>query len=305
MEKIYILDRNGILPIEETDIYAGDRSIFFLFKKIVSGETMERGFSPFEVMEARGLVCFKLTEHLERLFHSAEFCRIKISYSIEELSFFIAEALKNAGLKEAILRLDVVLGEEGAAEPFIFLIKIRPKKEKKPLALKTFEFSKMWPDLKISGGYVHAQIMKRSFPDYDDILYLARNKRGHYFTETSRGNFFVIFWYDTVGKTSGKHIVYGAESSGILKGITRRTLLEMDSKLSDNFIFRNNEIYCDQLKFIKEAFITSSSNRIIPVKKIDNHFLDIGNDCLGGPITRQLSVLFDAYVDEYYKKIKL
>ncbi|MBI2628130.1 MAG: aminotransferase class IV [Candidatus Niyogibacteria bacterium] len=301
MEKIYMISQNEVLPIEEADICVGNRNIFSLFKKIVSGETMERGFSPFEVMEARGSVCFKLAEHLERLFYSVKFCRIKIPYSIDELSLFIAKALESAGLKESILRLDVILGEEGAAEPLIFLIKIRLKKEKKPLALKTFEFSRIMPNLKVSGGYVYAQIEKRSSPDYDDILYFTPKQYGHFFTETSRGNFFAIFW----SGISNKYYVHGAKSSSILQGITYRTLLKIDS-ISDKFIFTNNGIHLDGLKFIKEAFITSSSNRIIPIRKIDEHFLDIGTDGKGGPITSRLSELFDAYVDDYYQqKIKL
>ncbi|MEK7596132.1 MAG: aminotransferase class IV [Patescibacteria group bacterium] len=297
MEKIYLVGKNGIFPIAEA------ANIDELFKKIVSGETMERGFGSFEVMEARRVVCFKLAEHLKRLFSNLKTCRIKIPYSADELSLFIANALENAGLEESILRLDVILGEEGEKEPLFLLIKIRPKKEKKPLALKTFEFSRTMPNLKVSGGYVYAQMTKRLFPDYDDVLYAARDDRGRYFMETSRGNFFAMLWFDTIGEISGKHIVYGAKSSSILKGITRQTLLEANSKFSGEFIFRDDKkIYYDDLKFVKEAFITSSSNRIIPVRKIDDYVLDTVDDGRGGPITRRLSILFDAYVDEYYRK---
>lgn len=296
MEKIYLVGKNGIFPIAEVD------NISMLFKKIVSGETMERGFGPFEVMEARGKVCFKLDEHLKRLFANLKTCQIKIPYGLNELSLFIADALENAGLKESILRLDVILGEEGEEEPFFILIKIRPKKEKKPLALKTFEFSRTMPNLKVSGGYVYAQIMKRLFPDYDDVLYAMWKERGYYFTETSRGNFFAIFWFDTAVSASGKHIVYGAESSSILEGITRQTLLEADSKFSGEFIFRDQRINYDDLKFVREAFVAASSNRIIPVRKIDDYVLDAGDDGQGGPITRHLSALFNTYVDEWYRK---
>lgn len=298
MEKIYILKKEyGILPIEEIHYTL----LFKLFEKVIFGETMERGFCLFEVMEARGVVCFKLAEHLKRLFANLNYCRINIPYGVDEISLFVADALKNAGLEESILRLDVILGEEGT-EPLFLLIKIRSKKEKKPLALKTFEFSRTQPDLKVSGGYVYAQIAKRLFPDYDDILYTAQDKRGYYFTETSRGNFFVTFWFDSISQMSSKYIIYGAKSSNILGGITRQTLLEKDSGFSREFIFRDGKILYDDLKFAKEAFIASSSNRITPVKKIDSHVLDIGDDGQGGPVTRRLSVLFNAYVDEYYKK---
>lgn len=295
MEKIYLVGENGIFPLEEVcDLNS-------LFKKIVSGETMERGFGPFEVMEARGAVCFKLDEHLKRLFANLNYCRINIPYDFDKLSFFIANALEKAGLKESILRLDVLLEEENNEPPY-FLLKVRTKKEKKPLALKTFEFSRIMPDLKVSGGYVYAQIMKRLFPGYDDILYMARNERGCYFTETSRGNFFVTLWFDSISSVGSKDVIYEVKSSSILGGITRQTLLEEHSKFSAEFIFKNKEINLDELKFIKEAFVTSSSNRIIPVKKIDDHILDIGDDGQGGPVSRRLSGLFDAYVDEYYRK---
>ena len=291
MEKIYLVGKNGIFPIAEA------ANIDELFKKIVSGETMERGFGTFEVMEARGIVCFKLNEHLERLLFSLKDCRIKIPYSIKELSLFIANALKNAGLEESIVRLDVILGEEDKEEPLFLLIKVRSKKPKKPLALKTYKFSRTMPDLKVSGGYVYAQIRKRMFPDYDDILYVARNEYGnYYFTETSRGNFFVVDKFNT-----DKHILYGAKvSENILNGVTRQTLLKLleespGVKLVDSLFTYN-------LKNIKEAFVASTTKRIVPVKKIDNVFLDVGEDGKGGFFTRQLSNLFDAYVDEWYRK---
>ena len=290
MEKIYILDKNyKFSPIEEVGNDA-------CLKSIVFGETMERGYSPFEVMEAKGTVCFKLAEHLKRLFFALKFYGIKVFYSPDILSLFIANALENAGLEESIVRFDVILGEEGAAEPLFFLIKIREKKEKKPLALKTFEFSRTMPDLKVSGGYVYAQIMKRLFPDYDDILYVAREYENYYFTETSRGNFFVVDKFNT-----DKHILYGAKvSENILNGVTRQTLLKLleespGVKLVDSLFTYN-------LKNIKEAFVASTTKRIVPVKKIDNVFLDVGEDGKGGFFTRQLSNLFDAYVDEWYRK---
>lgn len=293
MERIYVLDKNEILPIEEVHY----TMLFKLFKKMVSGETMERGFCLFEVMEARGKVCFKLREHLERLFSNLKDCRIKIpfTYSIDELSFLIANTLENARLKESILRFDIILGEEGAEEPIFILIKIRPKKEKRPLALKTFKFSRTMPNLKVSGDYVHAQIQKRNFPNYDDILYLQSNGFGDFcFSETSRGNFFIAEKFN-----DSKCILYSAKSEVVLGGVTRQTLLEIIDY--DKFALGNGLTYhC--IDYIKEAFVTASSQRIVPVKQIDDHLLDVGEDGKGGPITRKLSVLFDAYVDEWYKK---
>ena len=288
MEKIYLVGKNGIFPIAEA------ANIDELFKKIVSGETMERGFGTFEVMVARGIVCFKLNEHLERLLFSLKDCRIKIPYSIKELSLFIANALKNAGLEESIVRLDVILGEEDKEEPLFLLIKVRSKKPKKPLALKTYKFSRTMPDLKVSGGYVYAQIRKRMFPDYDDILYVARNEYGnYYFTETSRGNFFVVDKFNT-------DKLYGAtKNENILNGVTRQTLLKL---LEESSVELAGSLFAYNLENIKEAFVTSTTQGVVPVRKIDNVFLDVGEDGKGGFFTRRLSNLFDIYIHDWFRR---
>lgn len=93
---------------------------------------------------------------------------------------------------------------------------------------------------------------KRAEAGADDILY-------HYngvISECPRSNFFVV--------TAENKIVTPAE--GVLQGITRKKVLQLAGK---HFDVEERAVALDELKTAKEAFITSTTKRILPVAQVD------------------------------------
>jgi branched-chain amino acid aminotransferase len=86
----------------------------------------------------------------------------------------------------------------------------------------------------------------------DDILYHFNGV----ISECPRANFFLIL--------DRNRIVTPA--AGALKGITRKKLIELDKQ---HFSIEEKEVTLDELKSAKEAFITSTTKRILPVRQVD------------------------------------
>ncbi|MBI5045683.1 MAG: aminotransferase class IV [Candidatus Niyogibacteria bacterium] len=263
----------------------------------LGGDSFERGLLPFEVMEARGRVCFKAMEHLDRLLHSIEACGMHLRWHelglTGDLEHYLYMVLGVAGLAESMVRISMLELEDG--EP-VLLISVKPKDVnlKKAISLKTMPFIRFIPELKLGGTYAHAQIMLRQYKEYDDVLYV--HPYLDVITEASRANFFAV-----IG-TPKHYLLCGArDSSLILPGITRQTFLDI---LSDKHevIIHSGELPYGSLGQITEAFVTSTTRRIAPVYKIDGRHVYAGEDLMGGPVTRMFREWFDEYVEKYYAK---
>ncbi|HJO75747.1 MAG TPA: aminotransferase class IV [Rhodospirillales bacterium] len=75
--------------------------------------------------------------------------------------------------------------------------------------------------------------------------------------------------------------------SGVLEGITRKTVLELSAEL--NIDGRLARISADQLRASDEVFITSTAGGIMPVKSIDEKTV---GDGAPGPVTQRLTELY-------------
>ena len=103
-------------------------------------------------------------------------------------------------------------------------------------------------------------------------------------TESGSSNFFFVDKDDNL---------VTAPLGNILKGITRTTLFEIAKKLQINVIER--EFTLDEAKSAKEAFVSSATQIVKPVKKIDD--ATIGD----GKTYKICSQLFDTYMADVPK----
>lgn len=289
--KIYVANSQDIIPLERHQMSSE------IFAKIITGESHERGVLPFDVMEARDTVCFKLDEHLVRFTNILNQCRIIIPMNSDKLAHYVWEALLDANFPEAKVRIDVVMGEERSREALAVIIKVSPFLRSKPLTLVTAKYIRFLPNMKLAGDYVFSQIIKRRYRSVDDVLYI--DPRTMAITEASRANFFAVKYL------GAKSRVYGLRSSNILNGITRQTLKDTlkDAKNRDfaASIEEAGMLNLGELAAMDEVFMTSSGIRVAPVVRINDLTWEIGKDGLGGPVTRELSAAFNNYLDAYYK----
>jgi branched-chain amino acid aminotransferase len=79
-------------------------------------------------------------------------------------------------------------------------------------------------------------------------------------------------------------------SAGILAGITREVVLELLPGLG--LPFREQPLHLDDLVSSDEAFLTSTTREVVPVRQVDDTPIGEGRP---GPLTRRVMEAFRAY----------
>ena len=99
----------------------------------------------------------------------------------------------------------------------------------------------------------------------------------------TRSNFFIIDQNDKI-------ITPG---NGILKGINRKHVLNV---ARDHFEVEERDLLIEELKYAKEAFITGTTKKVMPVRQVDD--IVIGNGKPGWN-TKELQDMYEIYIDDY------
>jgi len=76
--------------------------------------------------------------------------------------------------------------------------------------------------------------------------------------------------------------------SGVLEGITRRTVMEIADRL--NVEARFDRVPVAELRTADEVFITSTAGGVMPVRSVDGRMV---GDGAPGPVTRRIATLYD------------
>ena len=101
-------------------------------------------------------------------------------------------------------------------------------------------------------------------------------------TEGSRSNVFFV--------KNGQ--LFTAELHKVLPGITRKKVIEISRR--NGLPVNETIIYYDKLKQFEAAFLTGTSRKIVPIKRIDNIEFDVQNMQM-----RQLMQWYDAEIENY------
>lgn len=106
-------------------------------------------------------------------------------------------------------------------------------------------------------------------------------------TECSRCN---IFFVDQ------ENIIH-TPKNGMLKGITRKQVLEMAAE--NNIVIRERDIHLNEIPAMSGAFLTATTKGVLPVVKIDDIYIGDGKV---HPLAMKLQGLYQHRVDEYLAK---
>jgi len=236
---------------------------------------------------------FRLKEHVDRLFDSAQIGDLKIPYSKREVSEACKETLKVNGLREGYIRPIAFIGEgvmgvypgdnpirlaiitwswgaylgEGAIEKGI---------RAKVSSYTRHHVNVMMTKAKISGNYVNSVLAKREALKlgYDEAIMLDTEG---YVSEASGENIFIV----------KNGILKTTPLTSILSGITRDSVIQIARSRKVPLIeekFTRDELYTAQ-----EAFFTGTAAEITPVREVDDRQIGDGKP---GPITKELQAIF-------------
>jgi branched-chain amino acid aminotransferase len=247
------------------------------------------GDGVFEGIRSYDSLVFKLKEHVDRLYRSAEAIELKISMTKADMIKAVVETLKANGLKDAYIRLvvtrgpgDLGLDPRKCKVPTVFIIadKISLYPEEfyqNGLAIITAKTRRnlttaLNPKIK-SLNYLNNILAKIDAirAGTEEAIMLTYND---YVAECTGDNIFII---------SGGRLITPPADVGALEGITREAVIGLARKME--IAFEEKLVKIEDLYAANEVFLTGTAAEIIPVTTIDKRRIDDGKP---GKITRRL-----------------
>ena len=250
------------------------------------------GDGVFEGIRAYDGRVFRLEDHVQRLFDSAQAIMLNIPLTEEEMCQAILETLRKNNLRNAYIRPIVSRGYGDLG--------LDPNKCPKPsVIIIAVEWGAMYGDLYEVGLTAVSVSVRRNSPDslppnIKSLNYLnnilakieANIKGGNeaiildsrgLVSEGSGDNIFVI----KDGEISTPHTINN------LKGITRAAVMDL-AEMRGNPI-QEKELGLFDLYTADEVFVTGTAAEVAPVTKVDGRVIGTGKP---GPITKELMAAF-------------
>ena len=255
--------------------------------------TLHYGTGVFEGVRAyetsAGPAIFRLNDHTERLFNSADLIGMSIPYSPEELNDAQANIVRENKLNNAYIRPMCFYGSEGMglrADNLKVHVCIAAwdwgsylgdDKITNGIKVKVTDFPKrceksMLHKAKASGNYLYSMLALKDALNsgFDEALILDVDNNVN---EGSGENFFMV----------KDGTLYTPRDHTVLNGITRQTIIDISEDL--NLEVFEKDISVDDVKVADEAFFTGTAAEVTPVVQVDQSKI---GDGMTGKITRKV-----------------
>lgn len=274
-----------MIPWEEANVHILTHSLHY-------GLAVFEGIRCYTCHDGRSAV-FRLREHVDRLFDSAQIGDIKIPYSKRDIAEACKETMRINQLKEGYIRPIVFIGEgvmgvypgdnpiQVAIITWAWGAYLGEGALEKGIRVKVSSYTRhhvnvMMTKAKICGNYVNSVLAKREVMKmgYDEALMLDTEG---YVSEASGENIFMV--RNGMLKTT--------PLTSILPGITRDSVIQMAR--SKKIPLLEERFTRDELYTAQEAFFTGTAAELTPIRELDDRMIGNGKP---GPVTRDLQAAF-------------
>ena len=227
-------------------------------------------------------------DHLERLKETCRLCGYSLALDGEEIRSGIHQILESLNhYPELRLRITIDLTKNKgdiylAAEP---LVTPTPMDYKCGVRVSTTNLTRSNPKAKLSQFLASANQIRNKFNhEFNEIIMVGHDGQ---LLEGLSSNFFAI--------KDGK---IWTEDKDVLSGITRSIIFEVASDLGVPVIKKG--ILLEELRFVKEIFISSASRSVLPVKEIDSNW---SSAKVPGMVTSKIMKAFDEKIQNILEPI--
>jgi len=274
---------NGaVVPASEATLQVGDLAIL-------------RGYGIFDFFLFEEFRPLFFDQYLDRFYRSAERMHMEVPYDRKELTRQILDLIAANGKKRGGIRLVLTGGytEDGYApsRPNVVIMQYpmpgHPEScYTEGVKLLTHPYRREVPDVKTINYLMGIQMLpKLRASGAKELLYHA----GPHITESTRSNFFMVTADDTLV----------TPSEDILYGITRHQVLDI---AASDMKVEVRDVTLDELADIKEAFLTGSTKKVMPVVGINSLVVGTGRP---GPVTQRIMQAYadrcEAYLQEKWR----
>jgi branched-chain amino acid aminotransferase len=259
--------------------------------------TLHYGVGVFEGVRAydtsNGPCIFRLHDHTQRLFDSAQILRLDIPFSKSDLNTAQRDVFALNNLNEGYLRPVAYLGSEAMglrADGLTVNVAIAcwpwpdymdPQSRELGITVRTSSYTRHHVNItmckaKANGNYINSIMALREAIDSGCDEALLLDNEG-YVAEGSGENFFLV----------KNGVIHTPELTSCLPGITRDTVLVFARELNIPVIERR--ITRDEVYIADEAFFTGTAAEVLPIRELDGRVIGDGKP---GSITLRLQSLY-------------
>jgi len=286
----YIWQNNQLIPWDQANIH-------------VLSHTLHYGSGVFEGIRiyktARGTAIFKLQDHIQRLFYSANILGMKIPFSEPDIIQACIDLVENNHLAQGYIRPLVYYGYgpikilPADSLPVEVVIACWPWGDylaAKEIDVKISDFIRIHPkstvtDAKICGHYVNSILAGLAIKDskYHETLLLDSDG---YVAEASAANIFIVKDNKLITPPIGT----------ILDGITRKTVIEIAEQCG--IPVTETRFTPEAIINADEAFFCGTAVEITTIRSLDDQLIANGKS---GPITQQIQSIYQKIVHGEHK----
>jgi branched-chain amino acid aminotransferase len=244
----------------------GDAKIHVLTHGLHYGSCVFEGERAYE-----GLI-FKLREHTERLFYSAETLGMKMPFTVEEIDEACTATLEKQSLRDAYIRPVAWRGSE--------MMGVSAQNNRINVAIAVWEWPSYFaPEERLKG--IRLDLSKWRRPDPQTApsfakaagLYMICTLSKHAAEAKGYADAMMLDYRGLVAEATGANIffikdgvIHTPKPDCFLDGITRRTVIELAKRRGIDVIER--AIKPEELSEFSECFLTGTAAEVTPVSEI-------------------------------------
>jgi branched-chain amino acid aminotransferase len=255
------------------------------------------GDGVFEGIRIYGGKVFRLADHLERLYDSAQAIWMTIPMARDEMAAVTEEAVRRSGITEGYIRHIVTRG--------VGDLGLDPRKCPRPTIIIIVDTIKLWPEevyetgLKVVTAGTPIPQRESLSPRVKSLNYLAHILAKIEGAQAGADEVLMLDSAGSVAEGSGQNLFIvkngiistPAVYAGILKGVTRDVVVELARQAGHEV--RETMLNRYDVYTADEAFFTGTAAEVVAIRQVDGRLIGAGKS---GPVTRDLRARFQALV---------
>ena len=290
MQLIPFDNRNGLIWMNGDFINWNDAKIHVL------NHGLHYGSCVFEGIRVYNKKIFKLEEHIERLFLSAEILDLEISYTKQEIIKFTEQIVQKQKIEDGYIRPVVWRGSE--------IMSISAKIGKTNIAIATWPWPSYFsPEQILKGIKMSISDWRRPPPNSAPTnskaagLYMICSLSKHKAEVNGFDDALMLDYRNYIAEATGANIffvkgntLFTPKADCFLNGITRKTVIQIAKNIG--VIVKEEFLELNFLSKCEEAFLTGTAVEITPISSIGDYVFE------NRDVTKKLIKAFKNYVNE-------
>jgi branched-chain amino acid aminotransferase len=255
------------------------------------------GDGVFEGIRAYGGKAFKLAEHIDRLYDSAQAICLTVPMPKEEMIAITEEAIRRSGITEAYIRHIITRG--------VGDLGLDPRKCRTPSVIIIVDTIRLWPEEVYEKGLTvvtaatpipHREALSPRVKSLNYLSHIMAKIEG---IQAGADEVLMLDSAGSVAEGSGQNLFVVKHRmlrtppayAGILRGVTRDLILELAG--AAGYDVREEPLNRYDVYTADEAFFTGTAAEVIGIRQLDGRVIGAGKM---GPVTRDLRTRFQALV---------